>query len=55
MDGIAHSIITNKLLAMPTAWVAHKLTPPAFSIGLSLLRALPPNPLFPTLLPFFLL
>jgi hypothetical protein len=37
----------DKLLAMPTAWVAHMLAPPTFSIGLSLLGALPPNPLFP--------
>jgi hypothetical protein len=36
----------DKLLAMPMAWVARMLTPPTFSIGLSLLGALPPNPLF---------
>src|SRR6267154_3863555 len=35
-----------KLLAMPTAWVTCKLVPLTFSIGLSLLGALPPNPLF---------
>ena len=35
-----------KLLAMPTTWVARMLTSPTFSIGLSLLGALPPNPLF---------
>jgi len=33
-------------LAVPTARVARKLTPLAFSTGLSLLGALPPNPLF---------
>jgi len=39
-------LIVYKLLAMPTTQVAHKLTPLAFSTGLSLLGALSPNPLF---------
>jgi hypothetical protein len=34
----------NKLLAVPTAQVARKLTPLTFGTGLSLLGALPPNP-----------
>ena len=43
----AKSILNkDKLLAMPTAWVTRKLVPLTFSIGLSLLGALPPNPLF---------
>ena len=45
--------IAYKLLAMPTARVARKLTPLAFSTGLSLLGALPPNPLFLTQLSFY--
>jgi hypothetical protein len=36
----------HKFLAVPTAQVARMLTPLAFSTGLNLLGALPPNPLF---------
>ena len=43
--GHARGIYYNKLLAVPTARVARMLAPLAFSTGLSLLGALPPNPL----------
>ena len=48
LDSFSSSLqsIVYKLLAMPMAWVTHMLAPPTFSIGLSLLGALPPNPLF---------
>jgi hypothetical protein len=46
LSGIVEFYIFDKLLAMPTAWVARMLAPLTFGIGLSLLGALPPNPLF---------
>jgi hypothetical protein len=45
----------DKLLAVPTARVTHMLAPLAFSTGLSLLGALPPNPLFSPPYTFFLI
>jgi hypothetical protein len=44
LSGIVEFYIFDKLLAVPTARVARKLAPLAFSTGLSLLGALPPNP-----------
>ena len=45
LENLTLEMITNKLMAVPTAWVARKARSPTFGTGLQLVGSSAPKPL----------